>query len=106
MNLMKKIIACALPIVASLLVSSLALRAGTDTTPAPAPAPPDQFSQLETSPYVYWVPAPTPRVVYYYPPPGYYAGPPPPYYYGGAYYYGPPRPVIYGPRFFFGFRFH
>jgi hypothetical protein len=82
---MKMRFAYFLAVLALLLVSSVAGRA-------------DQFSQIQNSPYTYWVPAPTP------PPPGYVAGPPQPYYYGpGPYYYGPPPPRV---HFFIGFHFH
>jgi hypothetical protein len=62
----------------------------------------DQFSDIENSPYTYWVP-PAPGYVNAPPPPYYYGGPPPPGYYGPA-----PGPVIVvpPPRFFFGFHFH
>ncbi len=79
---------CLLPALALLLGSATAGRA-------------DQFSRLANSPYIYWVPAPTP------PPPAYVAGPPPAYYYGPpppGYYYGPPPPPPV--HFFFGFHFH
>ncbi|HEV3273071.1 MAG TPA: hypothetical protein VGZ93_12900 [Candidatus Methylacidiphilales bacterium] len=76
---MKKRLARLLPALALLFVSSLAARA-------------DQFTQLQNSPYVYWVPAPTP------PPPGYVAAPRPPVFYGG-----PPPPAV---HFFFGFHYH
>jgi hypothetical protein len=81
---MKERLACLLPVVAVLVISSVAARA-------------DQFSRIENSPDIYWVPAPTP------PPPDYAAAQPPPYY-GPAPYYGPPPP----PRvhFFLGFHFH
>jgi len=81
---MKKLFVCLLPALALLFLSSVAGRA-------------DQFSQIENSPYTYWVPAPTP------PPLGYVAGPPPPYYYGPP---PPPPPVVILPRFFFGIHFH
>jgi len=87
---MKKQIVSLLALGALLLVSSVASRA-------------DQFSDIQNSPYTYWVPAPRPGTaysLYYYPPPGYVAGPPPPYY------YGPPAVYFSGPRFFFGFHFH
>jgi hypothetical protein len=91
--MMKKHFICLLPALALLFASSLAGRA-------------DQFTQIQNSPYTYWVPAPTP------PPPGYVAGPPP--YYYGPYgpppgYYGPPPsppPVVIIPHFFIGFHFH
>jgi len=54
----------------------------------------DQFTDIQNSPYTYWVPAP----------PG-YVGAPPPYYYGpppGTVVIVPPPP----PRFFIGFHFH
>ena len=80
---MKTRLACILPVLALLFVSSLSGRA-------------DQFSDIANNPNTYWVPAPTPL-------PGYYAGPPPPYYY-----YGPPPPRVYVrvPGFFFGFHIH
>ena len=61
----------------------------------------DQFSDIENSPYTYWVP-PAPGYVNA-PAPYYYGGPPPPGYYGPG-----PGPVIVvpPPRFFFGFHFH
>jgi len=74
---MKKLFVCLLPALALLLVSSGAGRA-------------DQFSDIQNSPYTYWVPAPPL-------PPGYVAAPPP------AYYYHPPGPAV---HFFFGFHFH
>ena len=64
---MKKLFVCLLPALALLLVSSGAGRA-------------DQFSDIQNSPYTYWVPAPPP-----------------------AYYYHPPGPAV---HFFFGFHFH
>jgi hypothetical protein len=88
--MMKKPWACLLPALALLLIFPLAGRA-------------DQFSQIEQSPYTYWVPAPTP------PPPGYMAGPPQAYYGGPpppGYYGPPPPPVVVVPRFFIGFHFH
>jgi len=83
---MKKRLVCLLPALALLFVSSVAAHA-------------DQFSEIQSCPFTYWVPAPTP------PPPGYVAGPPPPNYYGPPLpgYYAPPPPAV---RFFIGFHFH
>jgi hypothetical protein len=95
MKQMRKFLASTLPVLALLLAFPVAGRAGTNMAPQP---PQDQFSQIENSPYTYWVPTP-----YAYPP-GYVAAPPPYYYGPGPYYYGPPvRVYVGGPHFFFGF---
>jgi hypothetical protein len=90
--MMKKPCACLLPALALLLLFPFAGRA-------------DPFSQIENSPYTYWVPAPTPPPPGYMagPPQGYYGGPPPPGYYGPP---PSPSPVVVIPRFFIGFHFH
>jgi hypothetical protein len=80
--MMKKHFVWLLPTLVLLLVSSVTGRA-------------DQFTDIQNSPYTYWVPAPS-----------YVGAPPPPYYYGP-----PPGPVVIVPppppvRFFFGFHFH
>ena len=72
---------CFIPALVLLLATSVTGRA-------------DQFTDIQNSPYTYWVPAR----------PGYVAAPPP-------YYYGPPPgPVVIIPpppvRFFFGVHFH
>jgi len=71
-----------------LALSLLAATAFVLATSASARA--DEFAEIASSPYTYWVP----------PPPGYYAAPPP-------YYYGPrPAPAYNGPGFFIHFHFH
>jgi hypothetical protein len=93
---MRTFLASTLPVLALLLAFPVAGRAGTDMPPPPQ----DQFSQIENSPYTYWVPAPAPYAY----PPGYVSAPPPYYYGPGPYYYGPPvRVYVGGPHFFFGF---